>query len=163
MCSLSKGCDQSNNTRKYMYLITFVKVQFSMTKIHLSTKKIITKLKQQEIKSSVSYLSICHRTVAKFVSHISCMTPTWQKVNQTFFSNTVAVSANVLFTILIPAFTGIPSCSIVIIIITPFPQSQGTGTYKVNRSLFCWWISLNIANLGFWVFDLDRSSSQVAP
>lgn len=129
MCSLSKGSDPSNNSRNYIHLIRFVKVQFSMTKIHLSTEKIVKKLNQQEIESSVSHLSVCHRTVATFVSHVSCMTPMWQKVNQTFFSNTVKVCANMLFPTVIPAFPGIPSCSIVIIIITPFPQRQGTGTY----------------------------------
>lgn len=134
MCSLSKGLDQCNNSGKHTHLTTYVKVQFTMTEIHLSTKTIITKLKHQEIKSCVSHLSVCHRTIATFVSHVSCMTPIWQKVNQTFFSNTVAVSANILFTTIIPTFTAILSCSIVVIIITPFPQQQGiwvgwTGTY----------------------------------
>lgn len=129
MCSLSMGWDQSNNSRNYIYLITFVKVQFSMTRSHLSTKTIIAKIKQQEIKSSVSHLSICHKTVVTFVSHISRMTPMWQKINQTFLSNTVAVSANLLLTTVIPAFAGIPFCSIVIIKITPLPQKLGTGTY----------------------------------
>lgn len=73
----------------------------------------------------MSHLSVCHRTVATLSSH---MTPTWQKVNQTLFSNTVALSANLLFTALIPAFSGVPSCPIIIIII-PFPQKQRTGMY----------------------------------
>lgn len=97
------------------------------------TNKILTKLNQQGIKSTVSHLSVCHRTAATFASH---MTPTWQKVNQTLFSYTVALSANILFTALIPAFLGIPSCSIVIITV-PFLQRQGTGMYAETQTEVC--------------------------